>query len=124
MSDTLVVVGDVLKVPYIVLGQDEAYIELYIGDSSKMCFPPENFVSAVVDNTVSLSWEILPGETPLHFQIERDGDVVALVENTLTYYVDAQLEIGTYIYRIATVCENGRVIYASDGTVVVIKCSE
>jgi len=91
--------------------QDEAYVKMFIGDTSEMYFPPDNFAYTVVDSSVHLTWDTCVGIKPLYYQIERNGEIIAHVENA-NLYIDSPLEVGTYVYRISSVYAIGRIMYA------------
>ncbi len=73
-------------------------------------------ISCQVENTNNavLHWSLSPyGILPSSYRIERDGQEIAVLDGSDLSYMDPDLEIGTYYYRVFINYPDGRVI-ASD----------
>ena len=66
--------------------------KIYISGDNRFTYTTEK-------NTVKLSWKI-PNDLPDSFQIERNGEIIKVLDNNTFTYSDADLECGNYRYNL------------------------
>jgi len=73
------------------------------GDVS--CGTPDNLVATVQDDAILLTWDAV--ENPGYgYNIYRDGQLYRLIQEGTTF-LDEDVDLGGYCYRVAVLCEGG-----------------
>jgi len=88
---------------------------------------PINFKYAIVNKDVLMFWNIMEGEEmPVSFQVRRDDNVIWETQDSLTYgYIDTNLAVGTYTYRLYALYENGMIAtFNNTFNVMIIETSD
>lgn len=84
-------------------GADVSFLIDFVGDAAS-CDAPTDLVSSLVDdNNIVLDWTAVEGAA--EYIVYRDNVNIATASSNT--YTDTEMPIGSYCYRIATVCENG-----------------
>ncbi len=72
---------------------------------------PTNFSYTIENrNNVVFTWSMHPqGKKPDYYQIRKNGNNIAVLQENVSTYIDANVSIGTYVYELYAYYDNGEI---------------